>query len=56
MGFSFGSKDERLKERITIRLDKEIYDKLKENGPVSNTVRDALNAYLDENERNNKKN
>lgn len=47
MPFEFGSVDERLKERITVRLDRQVYDKLRsENRTYSEIIRDAIIEYI----------
>ena len=48
MPFEFGSVDTRLKERVTIRLDKQIYNKLRsEKRAFSEIIRDAIKEYID---------
>jgi len=47
MPFELGSTDERLKERITFRLDKQIYEKIcSEKRAISEIIRDAITEYL----------
>lgn len=54
MGFYFGELDNRLKERITIRLDKQLLFNLKSRGQApSHIIRAALTAYLKDNAVNN---
>lgn len=51
--FYFGYKDGRLRERITVRLDKELLTKIKfGRNNASDVIRAALKEYLETKEQN----